>query len=106
MIVDDNTEWPHMPNYTIVKKLKTPLDEVYDYTLLPPIIVKNCLPCPLSLLVTEEFKDKIEVKSQDKDGIKPLSQFVVLDKQDEKHIYDVRNKLFVKNLLIRVEFGS
>jgi hypothetical protein len=62
MIPDENTEWPHLPTYTIIRKIKNPLDGVFDYVLLPPMILRNCLPCPIKLQIEEEFKDKIEVK--------------------------------------------
>jgi hypothetical protein len=34
-----NTEWPHMPSYTIVKKVQTPLANTFDFVLLPPMII-------------------------------------------------------------------
>ena len=39
MNVEENTEWPHAPSYTIVRKVKNPLDGVFDFVLLPPMII-------------------------------------------------------------------
>ncbi len=104
MNVEENTEWPHAPSYTIVKKVKSPLDGVFDFVLLPPMIIKNCLPCRINLQIEEEFKDNTQ--SNHAEGIKPNSQIIELEKQEEKHIYDIINKTFTKNLLLRLDLGS
>ena len=49
MNIEENTEWPHLPSYTIVRKVTNPLDGVFDFVLLPPMIIKNCLPCRVNL---------------------------------------------------------
>ena len=70
---DDNTEWPHFPNYTIVRKVKQQIEGVFDYVLLPPMIIKNCLPSLISLEIVEEFKDTKDIKSSDLEVVKPNS---------------------------------
>jgi len=67
--VDENTEWSHAPSYTVVRKVKSALDGVFDFVLLPPIIVKNCLPCRINLKIEEEFKDE----AKNAEGVKPNS---------------------------------
>jgi hypothetical protein len=70
------------------------------------MMLKNCLPCPIKLQIDEEFKEKIEVKPSDAQGVKPNSQIVVLDKEDEKHIYDIKNRMFTKTLWLKLDLGN
>lgn len=106
MKANENAEWPHLPTYTIVRKVKNPLYGVFDYVLLPPIIIKNGLPCRINLEIIEEFKDKIDAKPKEAEGVKPNNQIVVLDKEEEKHVYDIINKTFTKNLLLKLDLGN
>ncbi len=62
----------HGRTYTIIKKEATLFPNSFDITLRPPLLLKNCLPVPLSL----EFEDS-----------NGLYNSINLDKQEERHIF-------------------
>ena len=51
---DVNVVWQHDQTYSILRKQATKLKDVYDLLLQSPMIVKNCLPCPLEIELTEK----------------------------------------------------
>jgi hypothetical protein len=55
--------------------------------------------------IVEEFIDNV-VNIKEKEQVAPSSQFVVLDKEAEKHIYDIRNSVYTKHLLIKLNIGN
>ena len=106
MMAEINTEWPHQPSYTIFRKMPTPLSFVYDYVLIPPLIIKNALPCPVRLRIDEELLETKELLVGSKLKIESSCQTFVLDKEDEKEIYEIKNSLFSKSLLIELSIGE
>ena len=51
--VNKTTFLKHGKTYTIIKKETSLFPDSYDITLKPPLLLKNCLPVPLSV----EFED-------------------------------------------------
>jgi hypothetical protein len=60
IMADINTEWPHFETYTVLRKVPTSLPDVFDFILSPPMILKNCLPCPISLELTQSRYEKLK----------------------------------------------
>jgi hypothetical protein len=60
---DVNTEWPHFETYSVLRKVQPnkKLIDVFDFILNPPMIVKNCLPCPISLELTQSNTEKLKI---------------------------------------------
>ena len=46
-----NLSWNHSDTYTILRKERTESDGVFNYFLLPAVIIKNCLPMPVHLSI-------------------------------------------------------
>jgi hypothetical protein len=46
---DVNVVWQHNETYSILRKVATNLQAAYDLVLLPAVIIKNCLPCRLTV---------------------------------------------------------
>ena len=59
-----NVVWQHHDTYSILRKVNTSHPRVFDFVLQPPLIVKNCLPCPLNidLSTTEKRISTIDVQ--------------------------------------------
>lgn len=70
--INQTTYLKHGRTYTIIKKEKTLFPDSFDITLKPPLLLKNCLPIPISL----EFEDS-----------NGLYNNVSLEKQEERHIF-------------------
>lgn len=70
--VNKTTFLKHGKTFTIIKKEITLFPDSYDITLKPPLLLKNCLPVPLSV----EFEDS----NGDCNNI-------ALEKQEERHIF-------------------
>jgi hypothetical protein len=77
-----NIVWQHHETYSILRKERTLHPAVFNFVLQPPLILKNCLPCPLA----------IQIHGQDC----PL----MLDKQQERFIQDIRKQ--TKKLVLSV----
>ena len=45
--------WNHYKNYSILRKEATEHKEVFNFILLPALIIKNCLPLPLKLTLSQ-----------------------------------------------------
>jgi hypothetical protein len=48
--------WNHYKTYSILRKEKTAMEGVFNYMLLPAMIIKNCLPLPLLISLSQEQK--------------------------------------------------
>ena len=70
-----NTEWPHYQTYSILRKEATSQPQVFDFLLMPPLIVKNCLPTAISVELTEQKSGEEEAKDK-YDGLR----VVILDR--------------------------
>lgn len=56
--VGKNIVWGHHRTYSILRKEKMEKEGVFNLVIRPPIIVMNCLPCRISVNVSEVNKDK------------------------------------------------
>ena len=81
-----------------------PLSFVYDYVLLPPLIIKNALPCPVKLRIEEELLETKVLENNEE--VTQNKQTLVLAREDEKEIYEIRNSFFTKNLQIELSIGD
>ena len=50
---DLNIMWNHYKTYSILRKEKTSFQGVYNYLLLPPLIIKNCLPMAITMTLSQ-----------------------------------------------------
>jgi len=60
---DLNIMWSHYKTYSILRKEKTGMDGVFNYMLLPAMIIKNCLPLPLLITLSQEYKTEEQRKT-------------------------------------------
>lgn len=104
-----NVVWQHHETYSILRKTPTLASNVYDLVLQPPMIIKNCLPCKLTIDISgsakkEEESSQVgsklrsflpgsssskEKKADDADDV-AYTRNVVMGKQDEKYVQDIR----------------
>ena len=49
---DNNIMWTHYKTYSILRKEATQHKEVFNYYILPALIIKNCLPMPILMTLS------------------------------------------------------
>ena len=57
-----NILWCHYKTYSILRKEKVSDKGVYNLLILPPLIIKNCLPIPISIKLQLDIKTEEEMK--------------------------------------------
>ena len=60
---DRNIMWNHYKTYSILRKESTEHKDVFDYKLMPAMIIKNCLPMPIMMVLLQEQKTEAERKA-------------------------------------------
>ena len=58
--------WNHYKSYSILRKEATEHEEVFNYLLLPAVIIKNCLPMPIIVSLQQELKTEEERKANNR----------------------------------------
>jgi len=53
LAVNENIIWGHHHTYSILRKEKTEKQGVFNFLIKPPMIVMNCLPCKISIKVSQ-----------------------------------------------------
>jgi len=61
-----NIMWNHYKTYSILRKEKTDQEGVFNYMLLPAMIIKNCLPIPILITLSQEQKTEEERKANNR----------------------------------------
>ena len=84
-----NVVWQHHETYSILRKEPTLLKHVFDLVLVPPVIIKSCLPFKMTIDICGNKKSDSITPSQAEEGDTYTRQ-VLLDKQDEQFLQDVK----------------
>ena len=58
--------WNHYKTYSILRKEATEHEKVFNYNLLPAVIIKNCLPMPILVSLQQELKTEEERKANNR----------------------------------------
>ena len=56
LVCGQNIMWNHHKNYSILRKEATVDKEVFNFLLLPALLIKNCLPLPIKLTLSQVMK--------------------------------------------------
>ena len=62
----ENIVWNHYKTYSILRKEPTSHPEVFDYFLMPALIIKNCLPMPIVMTLSNVLKTEEERKANNR----------------------------------------
>ena len=66
---DENILWEHFTTFSILRKENVRgREDLVNFILNPAMIVKNCLPIPITLRLTEEMKTEEEMKLNNRQG--------------------------------------
>lgn len=83
--------WCHYKTYTILRKV--PVENqpnVFNFCLLPAMIIKNCLPIAVNITMSQEKKNEQELKDNNRVDSRDQGkdrQIIILDyetREDEK----------------------
>ena len=61
-----NLMWNHFKTFSILRKEGTDHREVFNYFLLPALIIKNCLPLPVLMRISHVLKTDEERKANNR----------------------------------------
>lgn len=80
-----NIMWNHYKTYSILRKEKTEFPGVFNYLLMPALIIKNCLPMAIIMSLSQELKTEEEKRANNRQELidKPLVNRV-LTQEEEK----------------------
>ena len=58
--------WNHYKTFSILRKEATDHKKVFNYFILPALIIKNCLPLPVLMTITHIMKTDEERKANNR----------------------------------------
>ena len=81
--VNQNIVWQHHRTYSVLRKEATPYEGVYNYLLIPSLIIKNCLPMPLYVRLNYTLKNEEEKKAGKKKEVIEIRRSTQNPTEDE-----------------------
>ena len=64
---EDNILWEHYTTFSVLRKENIRgRDDVINFIINPAMIIKNCLPIPISMFLTQEEKTEEELKQNNR----------------------------------------
>ena len=65
---NQNILWGHYTTFSILRKETTKQADVFNFAINPAVIVKNCLPVPISMFLSQDQKTEEELKQNNRQG--------------------------------------
>ena len=120
---NQNIVWQHHRTYSVLRKEATEHKDVYNYLLIPALIIKNCLPMPFDLRLNYTLKTEEERKANNRTeimdkregartSIRPQSQKLVFlgehqFQRNESKVYDtLDNQSFYTHMELSLQNQS
>ena len=83
---NQNILWGHYLTFSVLRKEQTKHSDVFNFVINPAMIVKNCLPIPISMFLSQDEKTEEELKQNNRQGTVELPK-------KQKHLSALKKKL-------------
>ena len=84
---NQNIVWQHHRTYSVLRKEATGHKDVFNYLLIPALIIKNCLPKPLYLRLNYTLKTEEERKANNRTEIMDRKESLRATPKQEELIF-------------------
>ena len=82
---NQNIMWNHHRTYSILRKEATGHKEVFNYYLLPALIIRNCLPMPILMTLSHVMKTEEERKANNRTELLQSSRATEVSEQSNQN---------------------